>query len=319
NGTCASIAADKTGSATVTVNARPTGTLSGTATICNGGSTNLTISVTGTGTISGTLSDGTAFSGTAPSITISVSPSGSTTYTISTLTNAACTSIAADKTGSAIVTVNARPTGVLGGTAIICNSGSTSLTITATGTGTISGTLSDGTAFSGTAPTIIITVSPSTTTTYTISTLTNGTCASMASDKTGSAIITVNARPTGVLSGTATICNGGSTNLTITATGTGTISGTLSDGTAFSGTAPTITISVNPPVNRVYTISTLTNGTCTSIASDKAGTAIVTLNARPTGALSGIATICNGGSTNVTIIATGTGTISGSLSDGTAF
>src|SRR5678816_3350054 len=188
-----------------------------------------------------------------------------TTYTINTLTNGTCASIAADKTGSATVTVNARPTGALSGIATICNGGSTNLIITATGTGTISGTLSDGSAFSGTAPTITISVSPSTTTSYSISTLINGTCAAIAADKTGVAIVTVNARPTGVLSGTAAICNGGSANVTIIATGTGTISGTLSDGTPFSGSSPTISISVSPSTTTTYSISTLTNGTCVSI------------------------------------------------------
>ena len=295
---------------TITVNARPTGALSGSATICNGGSTNLTITATGTGTITGTLSDGTAFSGTAPTITVSVTPSSTITYTIATLTNGTCASIIADRTGSATVTVNARPTGALSGSATICNGGSTNLIITATGTGTITGTLSDGTAFSGTAPTITVSVSPSSTITYTIATLTNGTCASIGADRTGSATVTVNARPTGVLSGTATICNGGSTSLTITATGTGTITGTLSNGTAFSGTTPTITVSVNPSSTITYTIATLTNGTCASISADRTGSATVTVNTPPSATISysgspfcsntGIATITFSGTTGGT-------------------
>src|SRR5207253_5226682 len=124
-------------------------------------------------------------------------------------------------------------------------------------------------------------------TTYTISTLTNGTCASIAADKTGSATVTVNPRPTGVISGSTAICNGGSTNVTLTVTGTGTISGTLSDGTAFSGTAPTITVSVSPSVNTTYSISTSTNGTCASIAADKRSKERRVGKPRRTGAISG--------------------------------
>ena len=284
----------------------PTGVLSGTATICNGGSTNLTITTNGTGAMSGTLSDGTAFSGTAPTITVSVSPSATITYTIATLTNGLCSAIAANKTGSAIVTVNGRPTGAISGTQTLCNTTSATLTITATGTGTITGTLSDGTAFSGTAPTITVNVTAASTTTYTISTLTNGTCASIAADKTGSAIVTVSARPTGALSGTATICNGGSTNLTITATGTGTISGTLSSGTAFSGTAPTITVSVSPSSTTVYTISTLTNGSCVSIAGDKTGSATVTVNPAPSATISYTGSPYCSGAGTATVTRTGT-------------
>ena len=92
--------------ATVTVNARPTGVISGTASICPGSPTNLTLTVTGTGTISGTLSNGSSFSGTAPTITVSVSPGATITYTIATLTDANCTANSGDLSGSAVVTVN---------------------------------------------------------------------------------------------------------------------------------------------------------------------------------------------------------------------
>src|SRR6185437_14030700 len=91
--------------------------------------------------------------------------------------------------------------------------------------------------------------------------------------------VTVNTQPvhaTGSINGTTSICSGGSTNLSIAVTGPGTISGTLSDGTPFIGTAPTITVSVSPSTTKTYTISTLTNGTCTSIASEKVGSATVT-------------------------------------------
>lgn len=89
----------------VTVNARPTGAISGTATICAGSAATLTLSVTGSGTISGLLSDGTAYSGTAPTITVVVSPSSNTSYTISMMNDANCSAQAAGLTGSANITV----------------------------------------------------------------------------------------------------------------------------------------------------------------------------------------------------------------------
>ncbi|HXU77487.1 MAG TPA: hypothetical protein VN794_13020, partial [Methylomirabilota bacterium] len=103
------------GTTTATVNPRPTASLSGSTTICNGQSAVLTLSATGSGTISGTLSGGTAFSGAAPTITVNVSPSSTTTYTIATLSDANCSATGADLSGSATVTVN--PTSV-GGTAL---------------------------------------------------------------------------------------------------------------------------------------------------------------------------------------------------------
>ena len=94
------------GSATVTINTRPTGSISGSTSVCNGNPATLTITVTGSGTINGTLSDGSAFSGTAPTITKVVTPVATTTYTIATLSDANCAAIPAGLTGSAVITVN---------------------------------------------------------------------------------------------------------------------------------------------------------------------------------------------------------------------
>ena len=89
----------------ITSNLRPTGVISGSTVICSGQMTTLTLTVTGTGTLSGMLSEGTIFSGTAPTILVNVSPTMSTTYTIATLSDALCSSIPADLTGSATVGV----------------------------------------------------------------------------------------------------------------------------------------------------------------------------------------------------------------------
>jgi hypothetical protein len=101
SGGCGTASATKN----ITVNARPTAAISGTATICNGQSTDLTITLTGAGPFSGTLSNGAAFSGSSP-ITVSVSPGTNTTYTIATLSDANCTAIGAGLSGSAAITVN---------------------------------------------------------------------------------------------------------------------------------------------------------------------------------------------------------------------
>jgi hypothetical protein len=95
-----------------TTPAGPTGVISGGASYCAGQSTttSLSIAVTGTGPWSGTLSNGASFSGETSPISVSVSPTGTTTYTISTLSDANCIATAGDRTGSATVTVTAQPT-----------------------------------------------------------------------------------------------------------------------------------------------------------------------------------------------------------------
>ncbi|CAN5730107.1 hypothetical protein BH10BAC2_BH10BAC2_15910 [soil metagenome] len=91
--------------------------------------------------------------------------------------------------GTAAIVIDARPTAVLSGSQVKCSGGSASLTINVTGPGTISGTLSDGTTFSGTSPVITVNVNPIVTTTYTVNNLANATCTSIAADISGSATV----------------------------------------------------------------------------------------------------------------------------------
>ncbi len=316
---CTANAGDKTGSAVISINARPTGVISGTQTICNGSSATLSIAVAGTGPWSGTLSNGASFSGSTSPISVSVSPSSSITYTIATLVDANCTANAGDKTGSAVVAVNPRPTGIISGNQAICNGSSATLSIAFTGTGPWSGTLSNGASFSGSTSPISVSVSPSALTTYTIATLVDANCTANAGDKTGSAVVSVNARPTGTISGTQTICSGSSATLSIAVTGTAPWSGTLSNGASFSGSISPISVSVSPSALTTITIATLVDANCTANAGDKTGSAVVSVNARPTGTISGTQTICIGSTVVLSIAFTGTGPWSGTLSNGASF
>jgi hypothetical protein len=104
---------ENTADVTVTVNLRPTASIAGDQAINNGSSALLTLTVTGTGTISGTLSDGTPFTGTAPTINVSVSPVVATSYTIATLTDDNCTALPGDLSGISNVTVLYKVSGIL--------------------------------------------------------------------------------------------------------------------------------------------------------------------------------------------------------------
>ncbi|MBL0358927.1 MAG: hypothetical protein IPP72_19585 [Chitinophagaceae bacterium] len=95
-------------------------------------------------------------------------------------------------------------------------------------------------------------------------------------------VVVTRNNPTGVISGTTSTCTGSSATLSIAVTGSGPWSGTLSDGTAFSGSSDPVTTAVTPAINTTYTISTLTDAGCTAQATDKTGSATVTLLALPT-------------------------------------
>ncbi|TMI91979.1 MAG: hypothetical protein E6H08_12610 [Bacteroidetes bacterium] len=124
----------------VTVNPRPTGTITGTQTICTGSSATLSIAVTGTGPWSGTLSNGQSFSGSSSPISVVVTPSSSpTTFTIATLSDANCSSQAGDRTGSATVTLRPLPTGTvtITGANPICSGSTTTIKFTGPSMGSL--------------------------------------------------------------------------------------------------------------------------------------------------------------------------------------
>jgi hypothetical protein len=239
----------------VTVNSLPSAAVSGTNTICAGTSTTLT------------ASGGTsyAWSTGATTAAITVSPAATTTYTV-TVTNANnCTA-----TATRTVTVNSLPTPQISGNTTICSG--TSTTLTASGGSSY--------AWSTGAVTAAITVSPTSGTTYTVTvTNANGCTASTSTS------ITVNSLPSASVTGTNTICAGGST--TLTAGGGGTY--------LWSNGANTAAITVNPASTTTYTVTVSNANNCTALASRT-----VTVNSLPNAAINGNTTICAGVSTTLT-------------------
>ncbi len=241
----------------VQVSVTPTPTLitsASPATICPGNSSTLTAS----GATNYTWQPGSIFTSTAV-----VSPASTTIYTV-TGQNGLCSSTQTTQV-NLTTTVSATTN-----SPSICSGNSTTLT----GSGATTYTWNPGN-LSGP----VVVVSPTTTTTYTLSG-TNGVCTSSTT-----LLITVNSTPTVTASSSGTICSGASATLT----GSGATSYTWNPG-ALTGAI----VVVNPLITTVYTVIGA-NGTCTNSAN-------VTVTVTPGPIINTLASptsICPGNSSNL--------------------
>lgn len=124
-------------------------------------------------------------------------------------------------------------------------------------------------------------VSPVVTTTYAVTSYLNG-CNSFGTEGTAYVTVTVNPRPTAVISEDHTICYGATATFSVALTGVGPWNLTYSNGTTSTSvtnilTSPYVFNIPNVTSNQTYSITALSDSRCTSIAADIAGSATVTV------------------------------------------
>jgi hypothetical protein len=260
-------------SVTVTVHPLPTAGVNSPS-VCAGGSATLTA------TTSASSPSYLWSPGGATTASITVSPSSTTAYTV-TVTDGTTGCV---NSGSGTVTVHALPTVSVNSPAI-CTGGSATLTATTSAS-------SPGYLWSpGGATTASITVSPASTTSYTV-TVTDGTTGCVNSS---SGTVTVHALPTVSVNSTS-VCAGSSATLSATTSAS-------SPGYLWSpGGATTGSITVSPASTTPYTV-TVTDGT-TGCANSGSGT--VTVNPLPTITLGASPILTYYGSTNANLPYTAT-------------
>ncbi len=307
--------------ATVTVNALPTASVTGTAAICTGGNTNISIAFTGGApytysyTANG-VSSGPLVANSSPAV-INVTPGVTTNYVLTSVSNANCPGTIIGV--PAVVTVNTRPTATISGNPSICNGQQTSFTVNFAGApGPYTYTYNPGNVVVNNANNpSIINVTPSSTTNYTLVSVSNVNCPGSV---LGSATVTVHPLPTAQITGTQAICAGQPANLNVNFTGTGPWTYSyLANGNPvgpFNTNVSPAVITVNPAATSTYTLPlSVTDAYCTGTVTS--GSATVTVKPLPTAQISGNATICAGTATNLTINFTGVAPFVYSYTDGT--
>jgi len=129
---------------TVNINALPTSTISGGATICAGETTNISISLTGVAPWSLTYTDGTnSFNETTSDNSYVFAVTNAGTYEVTNLSDVNCTGTSFGE--EATIIVNNLPTSTISGDAEICAGNQTNIAISLTGTAPWSLTYTDGT------------------------------------------------------------------------------------------------------------------------------------------------------------------------------
>ncbi len=228
-----------TTSATVIVNPLPSPLISGPNSICDGDS-----SILDAGNYSSYLwSTGS----TMPSISIS----SAGIYTVTVTDTNGCIGTSPNFT----LTVNPLPTAIISHDTSICKGQSAAILLNFTGSSPFNFVYSNGSqAFSGSSTNnlISLTLSPESTSTYTLVSITDANCAGSVS---GSALISVKPVPSPAISGNNIICNGDTSMFTV-----GPFNSYL-----WSNGATTQQISVSAAANYVVTV-TASNG-CTASAS----------------------------------------------------
>lgn len=261
---------------------------------CAGGSAQLTWATSGSGTVTIDHGVGTVSS----SGSVAVSPSDATQYTITK--TASC----GTDSGTTTVTLRARPTASVSGGGAICPGGSVQISAALTGTAPWSVQWSDGVTQSGVVSSPASrSVSPSSTATYTVTSVTDASCTGTSS---GSALVTVTPTPAAPTFGASGPVCADSVGNTITVTNLG-VGNSLAGASCTSGctvtnvTSATITYTAGSTGPIVLSAQQQTAGGCTSPMGSSGN---VTLNPLPaTPAITTPASTCASSTGNTATIA----------------
>lgn len=299
----------------VTVFPLPTGSISGSTTVCSGGPSPSVIFTGETGTSPFTfeynINGGATLSVTTTtgnSVSVSQSTATPGTYVYSLLNMADANTCSQTQTTDATITVHSLPTATISGTTAVCNGGSppdvlftgTSgiapftfyYTINGGPTQSVSTTVGNSVSVSqptGTAGTFV----------YALVSVTDANTCSQA--QTGNITITVNPLPTAAISGATNVCQGDVPPVVTFTGASGTapytfyykLNGGLTlSATTVSGNSVTVPQPTGIPGTYVYTLVSVTDANGCSRA--QSGNITIIVNPLPTATIDGTTAVCTG-------------------------
>ena len=297
---------------TIVVSPIPTANISGGTTGCAGTPVNLTVALTGAGpwNFTYTVNGGAPVAVNnvlASPYTLPVTVAG--TYALASVELAS--GCAGTISGSTVVAFNPLPTAALSGGTAICAGGTAALSISLTGTGpwvcttTIGG--SAGPNLNIAASPFAWNVSPLSTSSYCIATVTDATGCTRTYTNTVCQTVTVNPLPTASIASSGSVCAGSSFNFAVSFTGTSPWTYTMTTPTGDQAVGPPAVTSPNNFAATVagnYFVTSVTDANgCINTANSP--TVTLTVNPLPTATIGGNGTICAGNTFNFPVNFTG--------------
>jgi mucin-2 len=301
------------GTVTITVIPLPIVTLSNNVNVCPNGSATVTFTGTPNATVTYNVNGGsnqTIVLNSSGTATITNTYSTTTTYNLVSITSATTPACPQPQTGSVIVTVIPLPTVVISGNVTVCPNGSATVTFTGTPNATVTYTVNGGanqTILLNASGTATVANTYTTTTIFSLVSVSTSGNPSCSQTQTGSVTVTVKNLPVVSIAANTDICVGGSATVTFTGTPNATVTYTVNGGvnqTIILNNAGVATITNTYSSTTVFAlVSVASNGT-PNCSQPQTGTATITVVPLPTVTLSSNTTVCSGSSATVTFTGT---------------
>ena len=324
----ASCSQAQTGSATITIIPLPTATISGSTSVCP----NSTAVISFTGTPNATITY-TVDSGANQTITLDAAGNATvttpaltsdSTYSLVSVASAGTLACSQNQTGSATVTVVPLPTATIAGTTTICSGSTATITFTGTPNATVTYTVDSGAnqtiTLDAAGNATVTTPALTSDSTYSLVSVASAGTLSCSQSQTGSAIVSVISLPTATISGSTTICSGGTATITFTGTPNAVVTYTVDSGANqtvtldASGNASITTSALTS--DSVYTLVNVASAGTTSCNLSLTDSATITVIALPTATISGSTSTCSGTAVTISISGTPNATVTYTVDGG---